>query len=213
MSDAWTNAIARARAHAPFLALALDRQPALEELLAAGSGEEALAWAKAAGAGAANVASALRRERLGLAAALAIGDLAGAFSLERVMGERNEKLNLATKPPAVILLAGLQGAGKTTSAAKLARYLKEKEKRSVMLVSADVYRPAAIKQLETLAHEVGVSFFPSSADQQPVAIARAAIDAARIKFNDVVIVDTAGRVEKFRQKFGSVGSKTSVANG
>ncbi|MBO9498202.1 MAG: bifunctional [glutamine synthetase] adenylyltransferase/[glutamine synthetase]-adenylyl-L-tyrosine phosphorylase [Novosphingobium sp.] len=87
MSDAWTNAIARARAHAPFLALALDRQPALEELLAAGSGEEALAWAKAAGADAANVASALRRERLGLAAALAIGDLAGAFSLDRVMGE------------------------------------------------------------------------------------------------------------------------------
>ena len=114
--------------------------------------------------------------------------------LERVMGERNEKLNLATNPPAVILLAGLQGAGKTTSAAKLARYLKEKEKKSVLLVSADVYRPAAIKQLEMLAQEVGVSFFPSSADQQPVAIARAAIDAARIKFNDVVIVDTAGRL-------------------
>ena len=114
--------------------------------------------------------------------------------LERVMGERNEKLNLATTPPAVILMAGLQGAGKTTSAAKLARYLKEKEKKSVMLVSADIYRPAAIKQLETLAHEVGVKFFPSSADQQPVAIARAAIDAARIKFCDVVIVDTAGRL-------------------
>jgi signal recognition particle subunit SRP54 len=114
--------------------------------------------------------------------------------LERVMGQSNERLNFATQPPAVILMAGLQGAGKTTSAAKLARYLKEKEKKSVLLVSADVYRPAAIKQLETLAAEVGVNFFPSSSDQDPVAIARAAVDAARIKFNDVVIVDTAGRL-------------------
>lgn len=114
--------------------------------------------------------------------------------LEQVMGQANEKLNLAVKPPAVILLAGLQGAGKTTSAAKLARYLKEKEKKSVLLVSADVYRPAAIKQLETLATEVGVKFFPSSVDQNPVDIATAAIDAARIKFCDVVIVDTAGRL-------------------
>jgi signal recognition particle subunit SRP54 len=114
--------------------------------------------------------------------------------LERVMGERNEKLQLAVQPPAVILMAGLQGAGKTTSAAKLARYLKEKEKKSVMLVSADVYRPAAIKQLETLAHEVGVKFFPSSAEQRPVDIAKSAIDAARIKFCDVVILDTAGRL-------------------
>ena len=114
--------------------------------------------------------------------------------LEQVMGQANEKLNLAVKPPAVILLAGLQGAGKTTSAAKLARYLKEKEKKSVLLVSADVYRPAAIKQLETLAAEVGVKFFPSSVEQKPVDIATAAIDAARIKFCDVVIVDTAGRL-------------------
>ena len=114
--------------------------------------------------------------------------------LERVMGERNEKLQLAVQPPAVVLMAGLQGAGKTTSAAKLARYLKEKEKKSVMLVSADVYRPAAIKQLETLAHEVGAKFFPSSIEQKPVDIAKAAIEAARIKFCDVVIVDTAGRL-------------------
>jgi signal recognition particle subunit SRP54 len=114
--------------------------------------------------------------------------------LERVMGQSNESLNFATQPPAIILLAGLQGAGKTTSAAKLARYLKEKEKKSVMLVSVDVYRPAAIKQLETLADEVGVAFYPSDDTQDPVAIARAAIDAARIKFNDVVIVDTAGRL-------------------
>jgi len=114
--------------------------------------------------------------------------------LERVMGQSNEALSFATQPPAIILLAGLQGAGKTTSAAKLARYLKEKEKKSVMLVSVDVYRPAAIKQLETLASEVGVGFYPSNIEQDPVAIARAAIDAARIKFNDVVIVDTAGRL-------------------
>jgi signal recognition particle subunit SRP54 len=114
--------------------------------------------------------------------------------LERVMGGVNESLSLAVKPPAVVLMAGLQGAGKTTSAAKLARYLIEKEKKSVLLVSADVYRPAAIKQLEMLAAEVGAAFFPSSAEQQPVAIAKAAVDAARIKFHDVVIVDTAGRL-------------------
>ncbi|MET0378436.1 MAG: signal recognition particle receptor subunit alpha, partial [Spongiibacteraceae bacterium] len=114
--------------------------------------------------------------------------------LEQVMGVANEKLNLATQPPAVILMAGLQGAGKTTSVAKLARFLKEKEKKSVLVVSADVYRPAAIKQLETLAAEVGVNFFPSSIEQKPIDIARAAIDAARIKFHDVVIVDTAGRL-------------------
>ena len=114
--------------------------------------------------------------------------------LERVMGEANESLNLATQPPAVILMAGLQGAGKTTSAAKLARYLKEKEKKSVMVVSADVYRPAAIKQLETLAGEVGAMFFPSNADQKPVDIANAAIKEAKLKFADVLIVDTAGRL-------------------
>ena len=114
--------------------------------------------------------------------------------LERVMGEANESLNLATQPPAVILMAGLQGAGKTTSAAKLARYLKEKEKKSVMVVSADVYRPAAIKQLETLAGEVGAMFFPSNAEQKPVDIANAAIKEAKLKFADVLIVDTAGRL-------------------
>jgi signal recognition particle subunit SRP54 len=114
--------------------------------------------------------------------------------LVRVMGEANEKLNLATQPPAVVLMAGLQGAGKTTTVAKLARHLKEREKKSVLVVSADVYRPAAIKQLETLANEVGVEFFPSAVDQQPVAIANAAIAHAKIKFFDVVIVDTAGRL-------------------
>ncbi len=114
--------------------------------------------------------------------------------LVNVMGAANEELNLAAQPPAVVMMAGLQGAGKTTSVAKLARWLKERRKKSVLVVSADVYRPAAIKQLETLAAEVGVSFFPSSSDQDPVAIAEAAVQHARIKHVDVVIVDTAGRL-------------------
>lgn len=114
--------------------------------------------------------------------------------LVEVMGAANEKLDLAVKPPAVILMAGLQGAGKTTSVAKLARYLKEREKKKVLVVSADVYRPAAIKQLETLAEEVGVDFFPSTAEQKPVDIAEAAIAQGRKQFADVVIVDTAGRL-------------------
>ncbi len=114
--------------------------------------------------------------------------------LEQLMGGVNEQLDLSVQPPAVVLMAGLQGAGKTTSAAKLARYLKEREKKSVLLVSTDIYRPAAIKQLETLAAEVGVGFFPSTTEQNPVDIARAAIAHARIKFADVVIVDTAGRL-------------------
>ncbi|RUO79041.1 signal recognition particle protein [Pseudidiomarina taiwanensis] len=113
--------------------------------------------------------------------------------LEAAMGEGNVPLNLATQPPAVLLMAGLQGAGKTTSVAKLAKYLKDREKKKVLVVSADVYRPAAIKQLETLAAEVDVEFFPSSTDQSPVAIAEGAIQHAKKKFIDVVIVDTAGR--------------------
>jgi len=114
--------------------------------------------------------------------------------LEQVMGASNESLDLAAAPPAVILMAGLQGAGKTTSVAKLARYLSEREKKKVMVVSADVYRPAAIKQLEVLAAEVGAEFFPSAAEQSPVDIANAALAAARKSFADVLIVDTAGRL-------------------
>ena len=114
--------------------------------------------------------------------------------LEEVMGAANEGLNLATKPPAVILMAGLQGAGKTTSVAKLAKLLKERDKKKVTVVSADVYRPAAIRQLETLAGEVGADFFPSDAEQKPVDIVQAAIEHARIQFSDVLIVDTAGRL-------------------
>ncbi|MEY4588751.1 MAG: hypothetical protein RL497_827 [Pseudomonadota bacterium] len=114
--------------------------------------------------------------------------------LTQMMGEANEKLNLAMQPPAVVLMAGLQGAGKTTSVAKLARFLKDKEKKKVLVVSADIYRPAAIKQLETLAAEVSAEFFPSSSEQNPIDIARNAIAHARKIFADVVIVDTAGRL-------------------
>ncbi|MCY0964792.1 signal recognition particle protein [Parathalassolituus penaei] len=114
--------------------------------------------------------------------------------LMKVMGEANEKLNLAQQPPAIVLMAGLQGAGKTTTVGKLAKYLQEREKKKVMVVSADVYRPAAIKQLETLANDVGAVFFPSSPDQKPLAIAKAAIDAAKKAHADVLLVDTAGRL-------------------
>ncbi|MDO6708717.1 signal recognition particle protein [Photobacterium sp. 1_MG-2023] len=114
--------------------------------------------------------------------------------LEAVMGESNEALDLASQPPAVILMAGLQGAGKTTSVGKLGKLLKERNKKKVLVVSADVYRPAAIKQLETLATDIGIDFFPSTPDQKPVAIAQAAIEHGKRKFYDVVIVDTAGRL-------------------
>ncbi|MEE3157909.1 MAG: signal recognition particle protein [Pseudomonadota bacterium] len=113
--------------------------------------------------------------------------------LEAVMGQ-SEGLNLAVTPPAVILMAGLQGAGKTTSVGKLAKTLREREKKKVMVVSADVYRPAAIKQLETLAADVQVEFFPSSVEQKPVAIVEAAMREAKNRFMDVLIVDTAGRL-------------------
>ena len=114
--------------------------------------------------------------------------------LEAVMGNNNESLNLAQQPPAIILMAGLQGAGKTTSAAKLSRYLSDRETKKVMVVSADVYRPAAIEQLKTLAGEVGAEFFPSNVNEKPVAIVKAAIAAAKTQFIDVLIIDTAGRL-------------------
>jgi signal recognition particle subunit SRP54 len=113
--------------------------------------------------------------------------------LSAVMGSTASDLNLNVPAPAVILMAGLQGAGKTTTVAKLAKHLKEKRKKKVMVVSADVYRPAAIEQLKTLAQQVDVLFFPSSADQKPEAIVKAAIEDARKSYVDVLIVDTAGR--------------------
>jgi signal recognition particle subunit SRP54 len=114
--------------------------------------------------------------------------------LTAVMGTANSDLNLAAAPPAVVLMAGLQGAGKTTTVAKLARFLKERRKKKVMVVSCDVYRPAAIEQLRTLAGQVEVLFHPSEAAQDPVAIAKSALDAAARAFADVLIVDTAGRL-------------------
>ena len=116
-----------------------------------------------------------------------------ARELTALMGGAAQPLDFATTPPAVILLAGLQGAGKTTTAAKLARLIAG-QKKKVLLVSADVYRPAAIEQLKTLAQQVGVDFFPSAASEQPVAIARGALDWARRHYHDVLIVDTAGRL-------------------
>lgn len=114
--------------------------------------------------------------------------------LVRLMGEANDALDLSTAPPAVILLAGLQGAGKTATAAKLARYLKEREGKRVAVVSTDVYRPAAIEQLETLAGDAGARSIPSSTSEKPVAIARRALADAKKGFDDVLIVDTAGRL-------------------
>jgi signal recognition particle subunit SRP54 len=114
--------------------------------------------------------------------------------LAAVMGAEASELDLNVPAPAVILMAGLQGAGKTTTVGKLAKLLKEKRKKKVMVVSCDVYRPAAIRQLELLAGQVGALFFASSADQKPEDIARAAIADARKSFVDVLIVDTAGRL-------------------
>lgn len=114
--------------------------------------------------------------------------------LTAVMGSSATELNLNVPAPAVILMAGLQGAGKTTTVGKLAKHLREKRKKKVMVVSADVYRPAAIEQLKTLAQQVDVLFFPSDASQKPEAIVRAAIDDAKKSFVDVLIVDTAGRL-------------------
>ncbi|GMV68650.1 MAG: signal recognition particle protein [Pseudomonadota bacterium] len=114
--------------------------------------------------------------------------------LIRVLGEQTAELKFNHRPPVVILLAGLQGAGKTTTAAKLARHLKERQRKKSLLVSCDVYRPAAIDQLRTLAEQIGAGFFPSSPDQDPAEIAKAALAQARLKFFDVLIVDTAGRL-------------------
>lgn len=114
--------------------------------------------------------------------------------MQAIMGSANSELNLKSVPPAVVLMAGLQGAGKTTTVAKLARLLKTKEQKKVMVVSVDVYRPAAIKQLETLASDIGVEFFASDTSQMPSAIADAALREARKKFVDVLLVDTAGRL-------------------
>ena len=124
--------------------------------------------------------------------------------LVTVMGEANEELNLKANPPAIILMAGLQGAGKTTTVAKLGRWLKHSKKKKVGVVSADVYRPAAIKQLQTLADDLELVFFESDTSQKPVDIAVNAIEAAKKQFLDVVIVDTAGRLHIDDEMMGEI---------
>ncbi|MGH8716528.1 MAG: signal recognition particle protein, partial [Burkholderiales bacterium] len=114
--------------------------------------------------------------------------------LTQLMGDAYAALNLATVPPAVILLAGLQGSGKTTSCGKLAKLIREQMKKKVLLASCDIYRPAAVEQLRALAKQISVDFFPVDAGSKPLAIAENALDFARKHFHDVMIVDTAGRL-------------------
>ena len=114
--------------------------------------------------------------------------------LTDLMGGATAELDLVTQPPAIVLMAGLQGAGKTTTVGKLAKWLRENRKKKVLTVSCDVYRPAAIEQLKTVTAQAGAEFFPSTPDQKPVDIARAAIQWARSHYFDVLLVDTAGRL-------------------
>src|SRR5271169_4896435 len=114
--------------------------------------------------------------------------------LTRLMGEASTGLNLRAQRPVVVLLAGLQGAGKTTTAGKLARWLIDKERMKVLMVSTDVYRPAAILQLQTLADQVGAGFSDAAADEAPVLIARRALAQAKLQAYDVLLLDTAGRL-------------------
>ncbi len=114
--------------------------------------------------------------------------------LTQLMGEAHSGLNLSTQPPAIVLMAGLQGAGKTTTVGKLAKLLRETQKKKVLVVSCDVYRPAAIEQLKTVATQAGVDFFPSTTTDRPVDIARNAVDWAKRHYHDVLLVDTAGRL-------------------
>ena len=133
-------------------------------------------------------------------------------ALEDAMGEANEELKLNTQPPAVVMMAGLQGAGKTTTVAKLAYRLRREAKKSVMVVSADVYRPAAIQQLQTLATEVEVEFFASNSSQSAVDIAAAALSEAKRKFVDVLIVDTAGRLAIDQEMMDEIKQLHSLLN-
>ena len=132
--------------------------------------------------------------------------------LVTLMGAANDALDLAAKPPAVLLLAGLQGAGKTATAAKLARFLKERERKRVAVVSADVYRPAAIEQLALLGEEVGARVIASNTDEAPTAIARRALDDAKRQFDDVLIVDTAGRLAIDEQMMAEIAALHDTLN-
>lgn len=132
--------------------------------------------------------------------------------LVHLMGDENDRLNLAVRPPAVILMAGLQGAGKTTTVAKLARRLIEREKKSVLVTSADIYRPAAIQQLKLLASEVGAEFYSSQPSDKPVDIATGAIAEAAKRVIDVVIIDTAGRLHVDEEMMAEIVEIHAAAN-
>ena len=132
--------------------------------------------------------------------------------LEILLGSANAELDLKVTPPAIILMAGLQGSGKTTTVAKLSNWLKKDKQKKVMVVSADVYRPAAIEQLQTLADEVGVEFFASNTSQSPVDIAIAAVAEAKKKFIDVLIVDTAGRLAIDQEMMGEISQLHQTLN-
>lgn len=132
--------------------------------------------------------------------------------LTSAMGKVNRELNLSTQPPAVILMAGLQGAGKTTSVVKLGKFLKEKQNKKVLVVSADVYRPAAIKQLEILAQNIEIDCFTSSVHQKPIDIVNLALETAKLKFYDVLIVDTAGRLHVSENMMNEIKQLHSAIN-
>lgn len=132
--------------------------------------------------------------------------------LTDMMGSANQSLEMTGKPPVVYLLAGLQGAGKTTTAGKLAKLLQAKHKKKVMLVSADVYRPAAIKQLEQVASQVGASFVPSDVSEDPIAIAKRAIEQAKIQYQDILIIDTAGRLHIDDAMMDEIKALTAAVN-
>ena len=130
--------------------------------------------------------------------------------LVALMGGTHAAINLATQPPAVLLMVGLQGAGKTTTVGKLGKYLKEQQKKKVLVVSVDVYRPAAIEQLKTVAQHAGIEHFPSNTNEKPEAIARAAVDWAKRHYFDVLIVDTAGRLSIDEAMMAEIKSLHSV---
>lgn len=132
--------------------------------------------------------------------------------LTEMMGSENQQLEMTGKPPVIYLMAGLQGAGKTTTTGKLAKYLQDRHKKKVMLVSADVYRPAAIKQLEQVAEQVGASFVASTADENPIDIAKHAIAQAQLKYQDVLIIDTAGRLHIDNDMMEEIKALTAAVN-
>ncbi|MGP4953355.1 signal recognition particle protein, partial [Psychrobacter sp. T6-1] len=132
--------------------------------------------------------------------------------LTEMMGSANQALEMTGKPPVVYILAGLQGAGKTTTAGKLAKYLQERQKKKVMLVSADVYRPAAIKQLEQVAGQVSAKFVNSTTDENPIDIARRAIEEAKIQYQDILIIDTAGRLAIDEMMMDEIKALTAAVN-